>query len=153
MADGSMKAAEDVLVGDVLMSVELPDFANSYTTEELLSWTAQQEITELALTTTTVNKVTLHPSSSVISVNEDVFSPNHVLLIRRGDEVSMKKTSELLATDMVWDYAANGWTEITVLETYDYDHTVITINCEPNDLFFTHGALTHDGNEWAQHQE
>ena len=153
MADGSMKAAEDVLVGDVLMSVELPDFANSYTTEELLSWTAQQDITELAPTTTTVNKVTLHPSSSIISVNEDVFSPNHILLIRRGDEVSMKKTSELLPTDMVWDYAADGWTEITVLQMYDYDHTVITINCEPNDLFFTHGALTHDGNEWAQNQE
>lgn len=152
MADGSMKAAEDVYVGDVLMSVELPDFANSYTTEELLAWTATQNITELPLTTTTVNKVTVHPATAVVSVNEDVFSPNHIILIKRGEEVSMKKTSELLPTDLVWDYSTEGWSEITVLEIHDYDHTVITINCEPNDLFFTHSALTHDGNEWVANQ-
>lgn len=152
MADGSMKAAEDVYVGDVLMSVELPDFANSYTTEELLAWTATQNITELPLTTTTVNKVTVHPATAVVSVNEDVFSPNHIILIKRGEEVSMKKTSELLPTDLVWDYSTEGWNEITVLEIHDYDHTVITINCEPNDLFFTHSALTHDGNEWVANQ-
>ena len=147
MADGTMKDAEDVYVGDVLMSVELPDFANSYTTEELLAWTATQNITELPLTTTTVNRVTVHPSTAVISINEDVFSPNHVLLIKRGEEISMKKASDLLTTDQVWDYETAGWKDLTLLELHDYDHTVITINCEPNDLFFTHGALTHDGNE------
>jgi hypothetical protein len=153
MADGSMKAAEDVYVGDVLMSVELPEFTNSYTTEELMAWTSTQNITELPLTTTTVNKVSVHPASSVISVNEDVFSPNHILLVKRGDEISMKRASELLTTDMLWNYSASGWIEINILEIHDYEHTVITINCEPNDLFFTEGALTHDGNEWLQPQQ
>lgn len=153
MADGSMKSAEDVYVGDVLMSVELPEFTNSYTTEELMAWTSTQNITELPLTTTTVNKVNVHPASSVISVNEDVFSPNHILLVKRGDEISMKRASELLTTDMLWNYSAGGWIEINILEAHEYEHSVITINCEPNDLFFTEGALTHDGNEWLQPQQ
>lgn len=152
MADGSMKAAEDVYVGDVLMSVELPEFANSYTTEELMAWTSTQDIADLTLTTTTVNKVTIHPSNKVISVNEDVFSPNHLILIKREATVFMCRTENLTPTDLIWDYSANGWVEISVLEMHDYDHTVITINCEPNDLFFTYSALTHDGNEWNPNQ-
>jgi hypothetical protein len=152
MADGSMKAAEDVYVGDVLMSVELPEFANSYTTEELMAWTSTQDITDLTLTTTTVNKVTIHPSDKVISVNEDVFSPNHLILIKREATVFMCRADDLTPTDLIWDYSTNGWTEISVLEMHDYEHTVITINCEPNDLFFTHSALTHDGNEWNPNQ-
>jgi hypothetical protein len=152
MADGSMKAAEDVYVGDVLMSVELPEFANSYTTEELMAWTSTQDIADLTLTTTTVNKVTIHPSDKVISVNEDVFSPNHLILIKRDATVFMCRADNLTPTDLIWDYSTNGWAEISVLEMHDYDHTVITINCEPNDLFFTHSALTHDGNEWNPNQ-
>ena len=152
MADGSMKAAEDVYVGDVLMSVELPEFADSYTTPELMAWTSTQDIADLTLTTTTVNKVTIHPSDKVISVNEDVFSPNHLILIKREATVFMCRADNLTPTDLIWDYTANGWVEITVLEMHDYDHTVITINCEPNDLFFTHSALTHDGNEWTPDQ-
>ena len=147
MADGTMKQAQDVYVGDVLMSVELPGFANAYTTEELLAWVATQDITELPLTTTTVNRVNTHPSAQVISVNEDVFSPNHIILIKRDEEILMKKASDLLPTDQLWNYEPAGWAPITVLESHEYEHSVITINCEPNDLFFTHGALTHDGNE------
>ena len=153
MADGSLKDAEDIYVGDVLMSVELPGFADSYTTEELMSWVSTQNITELPLTTTTVNKVEVYPSAQVISVNEDVFSPNHLILIKRDQEISMKKTSDLLITDLVWDLESAGWKEITLLEIHDYNHTVITINCEPNDLFFTQGALTHDGNQSQPIQE
>ena len=152
MADGTMKQAQDVYVGDVLMSVQLPGFANAYTTEELLAWVATQDITELPLTTTTVNKVVNHPASGVISVNEDVFSPSHIILIKRGEEISMKKVFELEVSDLVWDYSTSGWAPITVLEAHEYAHTVITINCEPNDLFFTHGALTHDGSEWLDTQ-
>ena len=152
MADGTMKEAQDVYVGDVLMSVELPGFANSYTTEELLAWVATQDITELPLTTTTVKSVVTHPSSGIVSVNEDVFSPNHIILIKRGEEISMKKVFELDVSDLVWDYTTSGWAPITILEAHEYEHSVITINCEPNDLFFTHGALTHDGNEWLYPQ-
>ena len=152
MADGTMKEAQDVYVGDVLMSVELPDFANSYTTEELLAWVATQDITELPLTTTTVKSVVSHPASGVISVNQDVFSPNHIILTKRGEEISMRKVSQLDVSDLIWDYNTSGWAPITVLEAHEYEHSVITINCEPNDLFFTYGALTHDGNEWLFQQ-
>jgi hypothetical protein len=91
--------------------------------------------------------VNTHPSAQIISLNEDVFSPNHIILIKRDEEILMKKASDLLPTDQLWNYEAAGWAPITVLEAHEYEHTVITINCEPNDLFFTHGALTHDGNE------
>jgi hypothetical protein len=47
-------------------------------------------------------------------------------------------------TDKVYNYNTSSWEDITVLKKADIPHEVVSINCEPYDVFYTERMLVHD---------
>jgi hypothetical protein len=54
-------------------------------------------------------------------------------------------TRDLLDTDELWSTDTNTWTPITELIITNLIHEVISINCEPYDMFYTDHFLVYDG--------
>ena len=146
MADGTLKEAQDIVLGDELMSVILPGLGDVFTTESLAAWSTSEDISDLNTVSTTVNRIKTHTSETLHIINGDSFSPSHLVLVKTDNDVSMKKVSDIVETDFVW--SQGQWNEITTLEVIEYQNNVININCEPYDIFFTENALTHDGAEY-----
>lgn len=154
MADGTMKEAQDIVLGDELASVQLPGMSDVYSTESLEAWSLiGEEVNNLPTVSTTVNRITTHTADTLIIINGDGFSPSHLILVKRDAVASMKKATEVLDTDLIWSLESNAWMPIAELTSTVYEFNVININCEPYDLFFTEHALTHDGAEYYINQE
>lgn len=153
MADGTLKEAQDLVVGDVLLSVELPGLGTNFSTESLLSWSASGDLGDVTLVETTIQSITTHPTDKLIVINNDGFSASHLILVKRGEDISMKYAAEIVETDLVWSYANQSWNAIEELNIIEYTHNVITINCEPYDVFFTEKTLTHDAMNYTLGQE
>lgn len=45
---------------------------------------------------------------------------------------------------MVYNYLSKSWEVIYMLEKVAAEHEVVSINCEPYDIFFTENSLVHD---------
>ena len=147
MSDGILKDAVDVVVGDELKSVIIPGLGDNFTTTEVEQWIGTSSLSALEPTATTVTSITVYTSPIYVNINGDGFSGSHLLLTKRNNEVKMRYTVDILDTDLVWGSESNSWESITSFEKIVYDNTVISINCEPYDMFFTEKALTHDGNQ------
>lgn len=147
MADGTLKEAQDLMIGDELLSAQLPGLSDVYTTESLNAWSTA-DISELSPATTTINRISTHTADRLIGINGDAFSPSHLILVKRNDSVSMMLSSEIVESDLIWTPSSSSWQPITELVSTEYTHNVININCEPYDIFYTENALTHDGAEY-----
>ena len=153
MADGTMKEAQDLVVGDQLKSAILPGLDQTFTAEELEQWIPPTDFNTLEIVTTTVNAITTHQVPTMYYINGDAFSNNHLVLCKRGSEIKMLRTGQILQSDLVWNHDTQTFVEILQLESVEYPVNVVNINCEPYDVFFTEKTLTHDGNEYYLSQE
>ena len=99
----------------------------------------------MEITTTTVIDIVSHTAPIYVNINGDGFSGSHLLLIKRDGQAIMRYAEDLKETDLIWSSETNTWSEITSYEKLDYPNEVITISCEPYDIFFTEKSLTHDG--------
>lgn len=145
MADGSLKESELVQVGDQLKSVIMPGLSSEATTIDIENWLGPSDLESLEIVTTTVSSIVTHTSPIYVNINGDGFSGSHLLLVKRDGDVAMKYAEDIRETDLVWSTETNTWTAIESYEKLDYPNNVITISCEPYDLFFTEKSLTHDG--------
>jgi hypothetical protein len=84
-------------------------------------------------------------ASQSVSVNGEFYSGSHTMLVKRDDIARMVPSNELLDTDQLWSADTNTWTPITELIISDIAHEVISINCEPYDMFYTDHFLVYDG--------
>jgi hypothetical protein len=147
MADGSLKEAQDIVVGDELLSVNSGEISQTdATTVSLLTWSTNDDVI-FENVTTTVNSVTRHTTEKTYRINGDAFSPNHVIMVKRNEETLFVWSRDVVSTDLIRDYLGN-WVSITELEMLEFPVEVISINCEPYDIYFTEHALTHDGKQW-----
>ena len=152
MADGTLKEAQDVNVGDVLLSADLPGLGENFSTEDVIAWTSAEGIDSVNATTTTVQSVTSHPSSVLVDINGDTFTDTHLILVKRGESISFKFASQIEESDFVWNYGTEAWDPIISLSSTNVEYNSITINCEPYDVFFTEKTLTHDGSNYQSNQ-
>jgi hypothetical protein len=147
MADGTLKEAQDIIVGDELLSVNSGEISQTdATTSSLLTWSTIDDVI-FENVTTTVNSVTRHTTEKTYRINGDAFSPNHVIMVKRNEETLFVWSRDVVSTDLIRDYLGN-WVSITELEMLEFPVEVISINCEPYDIYFTEHALTHDGKQW-----
>lgn len=144
--------AEDIQVGDTLYSLALDELGEN--ADEVLlpllsggaGWSSDN-FTPLGLVETTVTSIGRAPVSELYVVNGDLFSPSHYILIKRGDVYQMSRADSLEASDLVYDGSVNDWEPISTYESVGLSSgvEVVSIRCEPYDLFFTEHMLTWNG--------
>jgi len=143
--DGLVKAG-DLQVGDTLLSANIEGFPYEHeegVTQAALDWSDSNPSIIPEIT----NIVALYKTQSAYAVviNQDVFSQYHYILIKRDGiakfEVSVNISSE---TDLIYSYENNDWEPIYLYEIVAAPHDIVSINCEPFDMFYTERMLTHD---------
>jgi hypothetical protein len=138
-------AASDLKVGDKLLSADVESFPYdnlAATDMDLINWTAENPYVNLV--ETEVVGLRYRTAKWAVLVDSDIFSDTHYILVKRGEETSFVKSLDLDPRDLIWSYAERTWLPITVLEKVDVNHEVVSIDCEPYDIFFTERMLTHD---------
>ena len=143
--DGLVKAG-DLQVGDTLLSVNIEGFpyeSAEGVTAQAIAWSDNNPNIIPEIT----NIVALYKTQSAYAVviNEDIFSQYHYVLIKRNG-VSKFETSVNIVkeTDLVYSYDTSSWEPIYLYEIVQVPHDIVSINCEPYDMFFTERMLTHD---------
>ena len=67
------------------------------------------------------------------------------MLVKRDGTASMVASRDLTNTDELWSTDTNTWVAITELAISAVSHQVVSINCEPYDMFYTKNFLVYDG--------
>jgi hypothetical protein len=140
-------AAHDLKVGDKLLSADIATFPYDNllaTNMDLIEWTAQNP--HINLVETEIVGLRTRTSKWAIIVDSDIFSDSHYILVNRDDVTKFVKAIDLERTDLIWSNTYHNWVSIGVLKKVDVDHEVVSIDCEPYDIFFTERMLTHDSN-------
>ena len=137
--------AKDLQVGDTLVSADIEGFPYDSllnTPQDALAWTGvDPSISETTTTIVSLNRV-LSPRG--VLINGDVFSATHYILIKRENIAKFVLSTEVIHSDLVYDLADSTWNEIVDIQVADIPHEVVSINCEPYDIFFTEHMLVHD---------
>lgn len=143
--DGLVKA-EDLQVGDVLLSSDIEGFPYTYeegVTEAAINWSETNPV--INLTTTTIVSINRVNSSYAVVINGDVFSQYHWILIKRDGQAKFVMSENIIKeTDEVYAFDAGSWESIQMYEIVPVEHETVSINCEPFDMFWTERMLTHD---------
>jgi hypothetical protein len=137
--------AGDLSIGDVLLSADIEGFPyQDYegATEFALNWTDNNP--NITIKETSIVGMQTRTSHFAVAINEDIFSDTHYILIKRGSEARFIYTAYVEPTDMIYNYSSNSWEVIYMLEKVAFEHQVVSINCEPYDIFFTENSLVHD---------
>jgi hypothetical protein len=132
-------------VGDKLLSADIESFPynNLLTTDmELIEWDAQNP--QINLVETEIVGLRTRMAKWAIVVDGDMFSDTHYILVKRDDVTKFVKAIDLETTDLIWSNSDQNWVGIGSLRKIEVDHEVISIDCEPYDIFFTERMLTHD---------
>jgi hypothetical protein len=140
-------AAHDLKVGDKLLSADIATFPYDNllaTNIDLIQWTAQNP--HINLVETEIVGLRTRTSRWAIIVDSDIFSDSHYILVNRDDVTKFIKAIDLERTDLIWSNTYHNWVSIGVLKKVDVAHEVVSIDCEPYDIFFTERMLTHDSN-------
>jgi hypothetical protein len=134
-------------VGDKLLSADIESFPydNLLSTDmELIEWDSQNP--QINLVETEIVNLRTHVSKWAIIVDGDMFSDTHYILVKRNDVTKFVKAIDLETTDLIWSNSDQNWVGIGSLRKVEVDHEVVSIDCEPYDIFFTERMLTHDSN-------
>jgi hypothetical protein len=132
-------------VGDKLLSADIESFPydNLLTTDmDLIEWTSQNP--QINLVETEIVSLRTRIAKWAIMVDSDMFSDSHYILIKRNDVTKFVKAIDLEPTDLIWSNSDQNWVGIGLLRKVEVDHEVLSIDCEPYDIFFTERMLTHD---------
>jgi hypothetical protein len=141
-----LTAAKNINVGDVLVSTEIPGLGINFTIDEIKAWTQDPaNMTVVPDKQTTVTHVVTSTASVSVLLNGELFSGTHYMLTKRDNVVRMIATKDLLNTDELWSADINNWVPVIQLIIKDLPHEVVSINCEPYDMFFTDHFLVYDG--------
>jgi hypothetical protein len=140
-------SAESLTVGDEVLSVILPGLPESGWTEaDVLAWSLSNP-NELDLSNTVVTTITEivgGTSDLLVFINGDGFSGSHGILVQRDGTALFIRAKDIVETDLVWSLSENSWVNVAILEKYEAEHQVWSVNTEPYDLFFTENMLVHD---------
>lgn len=142
--DGLVPAFE-LKVGDKLLSADIETFPYDNllaSNMDLLSWKAQNP--HINLVETEIVSIKTRVTNWAIVVDSDIFSENHYIYVNRNNEAQFVRSMNLEPTDLIWSHIYHTWVGISKLVKVDVTHEVVSIDCEPYDIFFTERMLTHD---------
>jgi len=113
-----------------------------YTEQDAINWSGENS--QVDIVETEIVDLRRSISKFAVVINGDLFSDTHYILVKRDNTEKFIKALEVLNTDQVWSYENQSWVNIDMLEKVEVDHEVVSIDCEPYDMFFTEKMLTHD---------
>lgn len=146
LTPGGYVQASSLKVGDELVSTEIPGLGINFTKEDVYNWSASPEgLNIVPDKVTTITHLGSSQASQSVSVNGDIYSGSHTMLVKRDGIAKMVNSSDLLDSDHLWSTDINNWTPITELIISEIPHEVISVNCEPYDMFYTDHFLVYDG--------
>ena len=137
--------AGSVEVGDVLLSADIEGFPYEDlpgSTLAAINWSDKNPT--FTTVETTVTSITRRTASRGVVINNDLFSDTHYVLVKKGAKALFVLSTEVVMTDKVYNYSTSSWENITVLQKADIPHEVVSIDCEPYDVFYTEHLLVHD---------
>jgi hypothetical protein len=112
----------------------------------MVAWSNDPEnLTIVPDKTTTVKAIGLSNATVSVMIDGETYSGTHHLLAQRDGVAQMILSADLLNTDKLWSTNTNSWTDIVDLVITQVNHQVVSINCEPLDIFFTENYLVYDG--------
>lgn len=138
-------AAGSLKVGDVLISADIdgvPYMSSPEAYESIYNWTDSEP--NIEYTTTTVVMLHKKIGDTVVAINGDIFSQYHYILVKRDGLARFIATADIITTDQIYSYASNSFESITMLQMVPVSHEIVSIDCEPYDIFFTQEMLVHD---------
>jgi hypothetical protein len=138
-------AAGSLKVGDVLISADIdgvPYMSTPEAYESIYNWTDSEP--NIEYTTTTIVMVHKKTGDTVVAINGDIFSQYHYILVKRDGLARFIATADIITTDQIYSYASNSFEPITMLQMVPVSHEIVSIDCEPYDIFFTQEMLVHD---------
>jgi hypothetical protein len=138
-------AAGSLQVGDTLVSANIdgvPYMSTPEAHQSIYNWTDSEP--NIEYTTTTIVMVHKKTGDTVVAINGDIFSQYHYILIKRDGLARFIATADIVATDYIYSYASNSFEPITMLQMVPVSHEIVSIDCEPYDIFFTQEMLVHD---------
>ena len=94
---------------------------------------------------TTIVAIGTSTAQVSVGINGEYYSGTHYMLAKRDNVSKMIASEDLLETDELWSADTNSWAPITELIISYTPHEVISINCEPYDMFYTDRFLVYDG--------
>jgi len=138
--------ASNLQVGDQLVSTEVPGLGIDFTMQDIQNWTGNpSELQMVPDKVTTIRHIGSSQAEQAVSINGEFYSGSHYMLVKRDGISRMIASRDLLTTDELWSSDINTWTPIVELTISDIPHEVISINCEPYDMFYTDHFLVYDG--------
>jgi hypothetical protein len=123
----------------------------NFTKEDVKNWSGNPA--DLAMVPdkeTTIMHIGTTTAEDSVSINGEFYSGSHYMLVKRDGVSKMIASIDLLDTDELWSTDTNTWTAITELTISHIPHQVVSINCEPYDLFYTDHFLVYDGYQTAE---
>jgi hypothetical protein len=143
--------AANLQVGDVLVSTEVPGLGINFTMQDVQNWSGNPEgLSMVPDKETTIMHIGTTTAEESVSINGEFYSGSHYMLVKRDGDAKMLPSIDLLNTDELWSTDTNTWTPITELTITYLPHQVVSINCEPYDMFYTDHFLVYDGYQTAE---
>lgn len=138
--------AHNLSVGDVLYSAAidgLPTDFDASNQEFFNTWTALEPGVDTGYETTITSiAASIAPKSYIINGNK--YTNTHWIFVKRDGVARFASADTILDTDMVWSPTFKDWQPVIENRLSEGQELVITINCEPYDVFFTDNALVFD---------
>lgn len=137
--------AHNISVGDILYSAAIDDLPTSGTgLEEILNiWQSADPNINTDIETTVV-AISAGIANTTFVINGNKYTNTHWIMIKRDDVAKFVPANEVLTSDLVYSPTFNDWQPVIENRVSSGSELVITINCEPYDVFFTDNALVHD---------
>ena len=150
MADGTLKNIEDLEIGDIVLSADIPDLPNErdeYTTLEISKNWKNPDISDFAFSTAEIVAKKVIQTDQFFSINDGLieFSSTHYHMYKDVLDGFWKlgQSHDLKVGDQIIDINKNIIT-IESISIIQEPTTVIELNVENEDLFFANGVLTHN---------
>jgi hypothetical protein len=140
LADGSYKLIEDVVVGDVLMSL----YINGLNDDDVAYVDWSSTTLSAVPSTTTVRSVKEVLNRRVYKINGVlVASGEHRHFIRRGDQYYFERADAIKTGDYLL-YEQGGFILVNNITIEDGLFTTYLLDVEDLDVYYANGLLTHN---------
>lgn len=138
-----VKNASELVVGDSLIAMNIDGIDRN--TMEWLNWSQENPVfNQSNIVETQIISITTNQVSQLYSINGDLYSSTHWILVKENDLAKFIRVTEVNTSHKVFSYSELGFVNVTSAEVLDVEDTIYSIKCEPYDNFFTQNMLVFD---------
>lgn len=145
LADGQTKLVEDILIGDILLSI---DFEGLNISGEYNDWKKTEETLVSEYTSTVVTNVTILDFFRYFNINAGLLkiTEEHPVLIKDNlGDIYFKQVKDIVVNDSLLN-ENNVWIKIDSVElvTVPEKFTTYALDVEESDVYFANNIVVHN---------